>query len=211
MHALLNEHFFGGKNGGLCVQRIEDGFNQNNVGAAIDQAANLVGIGNAQIIECHRTIARIVDIRRQRRGAVCRSQSTCNKAAATIFLLRTESRAARKTRAVAVQLIDGIFHAVVGLRDGGRRKCIGFENISASHCIGKVNFFNRLWLGECQKIVVALQLAIAGTETLAAKMLFVKAQPLNLRTHGTVENQNALACGFGQCCKHFRTVRLCRR
>ncbi len=74
-----------------------------------------------------------------------------------------------------------------------------------------MNFFNRLWLGQCEKVVVALKLAIAGTETLAAKMLFVKAQALDLRTHGPVENQNALTCGFGQCCKHFRTVRLCCR
>ncbi len=211
MHTLLNEHFFSRKDSCLGVQRIKDRLNENNVGATIDQTTDLVGIGNAQIIKCDGTITGIVDIRRQRSGTVCWAKCAGNKTATTIFLLRADGCATSQARAITVELINGIFHAVIRLRNRRRRECVGFENVSSGHSIGIMNFFNCLWLGERQKVVVALKLAIAGTETLTAKMLFVKAQALNLRPHSTVKNQNPFTCGFGECCEHFRTVWLnCR-
>ncbi|ENT51371.1 hypothetical protein P046_01778 [Brucella suis 06-997-1672] len=74
-----------------------------------------------------------------------------------------------------------------------------------------MDFLNGFRLGQGQKIVIALKLAVTGGETIAAKMLFMETQALNLRTHGAVEDQDALARRLGQCRRHFRTVRLCRR
>ena len=56
-----------------------------------------------------------------------------------------------------------------------------------------MDVLDRLRLGEDQKVVVALQMACAGAEPLAAKMVLVEAEPLDLRAHGAVEDQNALA------------------
>ena len=36
---------------GLGVERVEDGLDQEEIGAAVEQAARLLGIGDAQIVE----------------------------------------------------------------------------------------------------------------------------------------------------------------
>ncbi len=119
MYALLDKYFFGSKDCSLCIQRIEDRFNQNDIGAAVHQSANLISIGDTQIIEGDCTIARIVHVRRKRGGTVCRSECACNKAAATVFLLSAQGCTSGKARAIAVQFVNRILHAVIGLSNGG--------------------------------------------------------------------------------------------
>src|SRR5690606_31729527 len=54
-------------------------------------------------------------------------------------------------------------------------------------------------------------LAIAGTETLTAKMLFVKTKPLDLGSHRAIEDQDALTRRLGESCQYFGAIRLrCR-
>ena len=40
-------------------------------------------------------------------------------------------------------------------------------------------------------------------------MVFVKTQPLDLRAHGAIENEDAFACGLAQRLENFRAVALC--
>jgi hypothetical protein len=61
-----------------------------------------------------------------------------------------------------------------------------------------MDVLDRLRLGERQKVVVALQVALARHETLAAEMALGEAERLDLGAHGAVENKDAPLCGFAK-------------
>ena len=64
----------------LGVERVEDGLDQEQVGAAVDQAADLLAIGGAQIVEGDGAEAGIVDVGRDRGGAVGRADRAGDEA-----------------------------------------------------------------------------------------------------------------------------------
>ena len=66
--------------------------------------------------------------------------------------------------------------------------------------VGVMDVLDRLRLGEGQKVVVALEMALAGLEAVAAEMLLLERQALDLRPHGAVEDENSLARGLGEGC-----------
>ena len=121
---------------------------------------------------------------------------------------RLERRAAREPGAVAVEFVHHLLHAVIGLRDRRRGKGVGLQNVGAGHRIGEVDVLDRLRLGEGQKIVVALEMAFAAVEAVAAEMALLEAEVLDLRPHRAVENEDALARGLGE---RARDVDLRRR
>jgi hypothetical protein len=49
----------------------------------------------------------------------------------------------------------------------------------------------------------------ATDKPIAAKMVFVEAEPLDLRAHRAVKNEDAFACRFFQGCEHITAVTLC--
>ncbi len=61
-----------------------------------------------------------------------------------------------------------------------------------------MDFLDRLRLGQDQKVVVALLMAGAADEAVAAKMILVEAKPLDLRAHRAIENQDAFARRLSQ-------------
>ena len=91
VHALLDEHLVAGEDRRLGVQRVEDRLDQDDVGAAIDQAAQLFAIGDPQIVEGHGAVAGIVDVRRHGGGAVGRPQRAGDEAALAVLLLARAS------------------------------------------------------------------------------------------------------------------------
>ena len=111
------------------------------------------------------------------------------------------ARVARQPRAVAVQLVNEILHAIVGLRDPSGRERVGLNDVRAGLGVGVVDVLDRLRLGEDQKVVVALLVAGASRKAIAAEVIFPEAKALDLRAHGPVENQDALARRFMQCGK----------
>ena len=58
-----------------------------------------------------------------------------------------------------------------------------------------MDVFDRLRLGERQKIIVALQGAVAGMKTIAAEVRLTEIQALDLGAHRAVNDQDALARG----------------
>ena len=50
-HALLGEDLLAGEDRRLGVQRVEDRLDQHEVGAAVDQPAQLLAVGGAQLVE----------------------------------------------------------------------------------------------------------------------------------------------------------------
>ena len=192
------EDLLAGEDRRLGVERVENRLDQDDVGAAVDQADDLLGVRFAQRVESDRAKAGIVDVGRDRRGAVGRPERAGDEAALAVDALSLQRRAAREPGAVAVEFVHHFLHAVIGLGDRSRGKGVGLQNVRAGHRIGEVNVLDRLRLGEGEKIVVALEMAFAAVEAGAAEMRLLEGEVLNLRPHRAVENEDALARGLGE-------------
>ncbi len=125
-------------------------------------------------------------------GAVGRAERAGDEARAAVDPLGLQGGAAGQPRAVAIELVDAVLHAVIGLRDAGRGKGVGLEDVGAGHRVGVVNVLDRLRLGQGQQVVVALLMAVAADEALAAEVGLLQAEALNFRAHRAVEDENAL-------------------
>ena len=182
----------------LGVQRVKNGFDQQDVGAAIEQAVDLLAIGDAQIIEGHGAIAGIGDVRRDRGGAVGGADRARDKARLAVFGLHGVGGAARQPCALAIELIGEFGQIVIGLRDRGRGEGVGGDDVGAGPQILGVNGFDRLRLGQDQQVVVAAQIAVKILEARAAERGLIEIEALDHGAHRTVQHQNTFAGEGGQ-------------
>ena len=200
---------------GLGVERVENGLDQQRVDAAVEQPAHLLGIGGAQLVEGDGAEAGIGDVRRDRGGAVGRADGAGDEALAAVLVLRDGGGLARQPRAFRVQFIGDLRHAVVGLRDAGRGKRVGRDDVGAGAEIIEVDGAHRVRPAQIEQIVVAADVAVPGVEARAAKAFLVETERLDHRAHGAVEHQNALGReppqrGFGLGTGHRLTHRFTR-
>ena len=183
---------------GLGVERVEDGFDQQQVGAAVEQAVDLFAVGLAQIVEGDGAVAGIGNVGRDRGGAVGRAERAGDEARLAVLGGDALGGGARELCAVAVEFIGEIRHVVVGLRDRGRGKGVGGDDVGAGAQIIGVDVLDRLRLGQDQQIVVAPDVAVEILEALAAERGLVIFQALDHGAHGAVEHQDAFAGGREQ-------------
>ena len=173
INAAFASDFGDGVERSLGVQRVEDGLDQQQVGAAVEQAIDLFAIGLAQIVKGDGAIAGIGYIRRDRRGAVGRTQRAGDKARLAVFGAYPLGSGAREFGAIAIELIGEVRHVVVGLRDRGRGEGVGRDDVGAGAQIIGVDIFDRLRLGQDQQIVVAADVAVKIRKTPATKRSLV--------------------------------------
>ena len=184
---------------GFCIERIENSLDHQNVGAAVDQPAHGFGIGLHQLVKIDVSETGIVDVRRNRRRAVGRTQRAGNKARlCRVFRFIVVRRRARNFRRLDVQLIDQILHVVIRHGDRGRIEGVGLDDVGAGSEILFVDFADDLRLGQRQQIVVALHIVGEVFEALAAIRRLVQIVVLDHRAHRAVENQDAAFEQFGQ-------------
>jgi hypothetical protein len=69
-----------------------------------------------------------------------------------------------------------------------------------------VDILDRLRLGQDEEIVVALLMAGAAGEAIAAEMRFVEPQSLDLGAHGAVDDQDAFTGSLLQGGQHLGTI-----
>ena len=175
----------------LGVQRVEDGLDQKQVRPALDQAACRLTVGLCKIVECRRAVGGVADVRRDRRGLVGRPDGAGDETPAS-RLLRHHPVAglARAAGARHVQLMGDLGHAVVvlGNRRGG--KGVGLDDVRAGEQVVLVDLPDGVGLGQHQKVVVALQVLRPVGEPLASEVRFLQLQVLDLRPHGTVDDDD---------------------
>ena len=200
LDAHLVEHGERGKAGRLGIQRVEDGLDQQHVGAALDQAARLLGVGLDQLVVADVAEARVVDVGRDGGGAVGRPHGAGDDARPVGRLGRYGiGRGARQLCGGHVHLEGEVLHAVVGQRDALRIEGVGADDVGAGLQVGRVDGADRLRLGQHQQVVVALdQLAVIG-EALAAVILLLQLQALDHGAHRTVDDEDALVGGLLEC------------
>ncbi len=187
----LLKHFIDGEQRRLGVEGVENGFHQNDVGAAAHQGAGLLGIGCAQGLEIDIARTGVVDIGADARGLGRGAQSA-----------RDETRLVRGAELVAgrarqpgrgfVHLVHQFGHAVIVLRHRGRTKRIGLDQIGARGQIALVNVADDLRLRQAEQFVIALHIARPIFEALAAILRFAEFEALDHGAHGAIEDDDAL-------------------
>src|SRR5438309_10719250 len=74
---LVAKIFFDGEDGGLCIECIENGFNEKKVNSSIYQSLHLFVISSNSFIETECTVTGIIYIRRKRKCFVQWTNSAC--------------------------------------------------------------------------------------------------------------------------------------
>ena len=194
---LVGEDVLDGAQARLERQRVDDGLGQQQVAAAVDEAAHLLGVGVAHFIEGDRAEAGIGDPRRERQRLVGRAHGARHQARA--FGRARGPRIggpARDLRGRDVQLVDHGFKLVVGLGDARGAEAVGLDDVRAGLQVGAVDLLHHGRPGEHEDVVVAAQLVAVLGETLAAEVRLAELVALDHGTHGAVDDEDALdECG----------------
>jgi len=133
-----------------------------------------------------------VDVGRHREGAVERPDGTGDEAAAAgRGGLGGARGAAGDLSGGAVDLGDERLGLVVGLRNRGGVKGIGFDDVGAGGEVAAVDFLDDFGAGEAEQVVVALQVVRVGGETVAAEVGLGEFVGLDHRAHRAVEDGDA--------------------
>ncbi len=176
----------------LGVEGVEHRLQQQDVGAALEQALGLLAIGLAQFVEADGAEARIAHVGRDRGGAVGRADGAGDEARPAVLARRDRGSLLGEARAGDVELGDEVLGAVVGLGDPGRGERVGGDDVGAGAEIGEMEFAHRIGLRQDQDIVVAAQVARPVGEARPAIAGLAELEPLDLGAHGAVEHQDRL-------------------
>ena len=188
------EIFLDGEERGFGVERVEDGFEEQQVGAAFDQGAGLRGVDFAQAVEGDAARGGVRDVLRNRGGARGRAQGAGDEAApAGVRGGKAIDGAAGDLRAGEIQIGDAIFEAVIGHGDGVGVEGVGFDDVGARFEILRVDLLDDVRLGEVQRVVIEAQIARVMGEFLAAIIGFGQVAGLDHGAHGAIEHQDAPA------------------
>ncbi len=197
-NAALVEQALDGEDRGLGVERVEDGLDQEHLGAAVDEAARLLGVGRRQIVERRGAEAGVRHVRRDRRGAVGGAERARDEAAAAVPFLGHDRGGAGELGARHVQLVGELLQTVIGLRDARGGEGVGRDDVGAGLEVGEMDVADRVGPGEVEQIVVAAHLAVPRVEAGTAVARLVEAEGLDHGAHGAVEHEDALGRGLAE-------------
>ena len=188
------------------VQRIEDRFNQNQVGAAIDQPGYGFGIHIDKFTETCVAKPRIVYVWRNGRCPVRRPDHAGDESGLVGCLRRyIVGDFPGKLRRREIQLVDVTFEAVIRHRDGGGIEGVGLQNINAGCQERPMDTFDHAGLRQGQQIVVSLLREGVVRKSFSPVIRLFQFAGLDHGAHGTVDHQNAV---FEKRAKLFRAVGL---
>ena len=192
--ATLLEERLEGEDRGLGVERVEDRLHQEQVGAAVDQARGLLGVRLHELLEAGVAEARVVDVGRDRGGAVGRAQ-TAGDVARPVGLGvgdRVRGLAGQPGR-LEVQLVGEVLHAVVGLGDALGAEGVRRDDVGAGLEVLAVDGPDDVGLAQAEQVAVAAHLLVPVGEPVAAVARLVEPVALDHRAHRAVDHQDALA------------------
>ena len=176
----------------LGVQRVDDGFNEQEVDAAVDETEGLVAVGVCHLVEGDRAEGRVVDVGREREHLRGRAHRPGDEAGPVGGAGRPcVGGGAGHPGPGDVQFVGQRFEAIVGLGDGIRAESAGLDDVGPGRQILLVNGADGVGPGEQQDVVVALQVVGVTGEPVAAKVGFRELQPLHHGAHGPVEDEDA--------------------
>ena len=133
----------------LGVQRVEDGFEQKQIDAAIQQPAHLLAIRLSNLRECRCSERGVVDVRRDRERPIGRADRS-GDVARTCGRLRRPlvSGFASQGGGLHVQFVDDRLEAEVRLRNRRAPEGVGLNDVRAGVQVGVMD--GRDQIGACQ-------------------------------------------------------------
>ncbi|CAJ1779925.1 hypothetical protein LMCDFJHI_02900 [Aeromonas salmonicida] len=196
------KHPFHREGSRLGVEGIEDGLDQNEVGATLDQGMGRLRIRSHQLVIGDVALAGIVHVRRDGAGAVGGTQHTGDKARSggvpsRPFVCHGTGQPGR----LAVDLGRKIFHLVIGHGDASGVEGVGFEDVGPGGTILIVDLANDPGPGQHQQVVVALDVGMPVGKPLTAIIRLAQLVALDHGAHGPVDDQDPfLETGFQFLC-----------
>ncbi len=190
--ALLLEQLLDGNDGCLGVERVDDRFEQQQVAAAIDEAAHLLPVGVAELVERHVAEGRVVDVRRDRQDPGGRSHRAgdepglVGRPGRPLIGGRSGQPGRRE-----VQFVHERLEPVVRLGDGVAAEGVGLDDVAADLEILAVDTGNHAGLCEHEQIVVASEIPRVAAKAVAAEVRLGQGVALNHRPHRPVEEEDA--------------------
>jgi len=175
--------------------------------AAFDQRPRAFEIRRRELVEIDVAKCRIVDVRRQRRRAIRRTERTCDERHLARRRCVLVGRATRDLRTREIDVAHQLFGAVVGLRGVIRRKRVGLDDVRARVEILAMNLGDDLRLRQHQDVAVALEVAGPRLEALAAIVALAEAIALDHGAHRAVDHQDALRERLAECVDAFGSGR----
>ncbi len=189
----LFEHPLHGEDRRLGIEGVEDGFDHDQIGATFDQAAGGFAVVFHQFVEGDVAVAGVIDVRGQRAGTAGGAEDTGDETRAVGRLGGLGVRDfTGQAGALAVQLVDQLLHAVVGLGYAGGVEGVGFENVRAGIQVGFLDGLDDVGARQQQQVVVAFHVLWPVDEAFATVVGFFQLVALDHGAHAAVENQYAL-------------------
>ena len=183
----------------LGIERVEDGLDEEQIHAALEQRIDLFGVGLADLIEGGRAEAGVVHIGRERERTVGRTDRTRDKEGPPGLLRRDPLYCSTgDMRGCDVELTRQLLQPVVGLRNPLRREGVGLDDIGARAQILAVDLLEQRRLREREQITVPLEVARPCGEPLAAEVGIAQPVTLDHGPHRSVQNHNALPHELGE-------------
>ena len=205
--AVLLEQRLEGEDRGLGVEGVEDGLDEQEVRASVDEAPRLVEVRRHQLVVRHVAGAGVVDVGADRGGPVGRTQGSGHEPRA-LGRRQLVAHLAGQPCGRLVELPGEVLHAVVGLRDRGRGERVGQHDVGAGLEVLAVDRADHVRLSEAEQVAVALDVTLPVGEPLSAELRLAGGEPLDQGAHGTVDDQDPLAQRLGQRLGGVRAGRL---
>ena len=120
-----------GEKGGLGVEGVEDGLDEDNIGAAIDEAAELLLVGGHELLESDVAEGSILDLGGDGKRAVRGADGRGHHPAAASLLLHVEGSHLGELGRLVVDAVHEVLEGVVGLRHSGAREGVGLADVGA--------------------------------------------------------------------------------
>ena len=170
LHPMFLHHGDGRINHRLAVERIEDGFDEDDIRSAFDETIHLFADIGEKFIVGNFPGGRIADVRTHGASLVGRSHISGNEAW-LIGCRELVAFDARQSCTLESHLAGAIFQVIIRLRDTLAREGVRRDDVGARLQIASVNIRDDIRASDIEHIVVALHHARHVAETFATKVI----------------------------------------
>ena len=187
----LARKFPDGKDRRLRIQRIEKGFDQDQVGPPVDQSPHLIVISLLQFVERNRAGSRTVYIGRDRRRTVTRSDGSRNEPRLRgVRERKTVGRRTGQRSGCTANVVNVKIEHLVGQRKCVRIERIGRNNIGASLQVSLMDFGQDIGPRQRKRLVAPFERHRPVSEHIASVILLTQAIGLHHRAQTAVQHQD---------------------
>ncbi len=175
-----------GDDRGLRVQRVEDGLDQEQIGAAFPEGAHLLGVRLGHLVERRGAVGGVVHPRREGERHVERPDRAGHQPTELVGHLPRELRPLER------HLGGDVLERVVGLADPRRREGVGGRDVGAGLEVRAMDLAHDVRLRQVEQVRVAGDVARVVAEALAAVLVLAADALLDQHAPRAVEDGDAL-------------------